>query len=55
MHEELDDLKMHISKALELASPKPGETLLLYLMATTQVICPAPIVELEDPRHVYKV
>jgi hypothetical protein len=31
----LDDLKMLISKPSVLASLKPGETLLLYVMTTT--------------------
>jgi hypothetical protein len=53
----LDDLKTLISKPLVLASPKPGETLLLYVAATTQVISAALVVELEpkEPGHVYKV
>jgi hypothetical protein len=35
MQKALDDLKALISKPLVLASPELGETLLLYVMATT--------------------
>jgi hypothetical protein len=51
----LDDLKMLMSKPLILASLEPGETLLLYVVATTQVISAALVVEREGPGHVYKV
>jgi hypothetical protein len=53
--QDLDDLKALISKPLVLASPEPGETLLLYVSATSQVISAALVVEREDPRHVYKI
>jgi hypothetical protein len=46
---------MLISKPLVLTSPEPGDTLLLYVMATTQVISAALVVELEVPEHIYKV
>jgi hypothetical protein len=51
----LDELKALISKPPVLASPEPGETLLLYAVATTQVISAALVVEREKPGHVYKV
>jgi hypothetical protein len=35
--------------------PKEGETLLLYIVATNQVVSTAIIVEREEVRHVYKV
>jgi hypothetical protein len=38
-----------------LAPPEPGETLLLYMAATTQVISAALVVEREKPGHIYKV
>jgi hypothetical protein len=38
-----------------LASPEFVENLLLYVMATTQVISAALVVEREEPRHIYKV
>jgi hypothetical protein len=51
----LDDLKALISKPSVLASPKPDETLLLYITTTTQVISTTLMVEWEEPGHVYKV
>jgi hypothetical protein len=33
----------------------PVRTLLLYMLATTQVISTALVVEREEPEHVYKV
>jgi hypothetical protein len=51
MQKALDDLKALISKPLVLASSKPGETLLLYVMATTQAISTALVVEWEEPEH----
>jgi hypothetical protein len=51
----IDDLKMLISKPSVLASPKPGETLLLYVATTTQVISATLVVEREEPKNVYKV
>jgi hypothetical protein len=38
-----------------LASPMLGETLLRYVMATTQVISAALVVEREEPKRLYKV
>jgi hypothetical protein len=51
----LDELKALIMKPLILALPKPGETLLLYVAATTRVIWMTLVVEREEPGHVYKV
>jgi hypothetical protein len=51
----LDDLKALISKPPILALSKPSEALLLYIMATTQVINAALVVEWEELGHVYKV
>jgi hypothetical protein len=52
----LDELKALITKLPVLASPKPNETLLLlYMLATTQVISMDLVVEWEEPGHVYKV
>jgi hypothetical protein len=44
-----------ISKPPVLASPEPGEALLLYITAATQVISVALVVEWEESGHVYKV
>jgi hypothetical protein len=51
----LEELKELITKLLILASPEPGETLLLYVAATIQVITAALVVEREEPGHIYKV
>jgi hypothetical protein len=51
----LDDHKALISKPLILASLKPGETLPLYITATTQVVSTTLMVEREEPGHAYKV
>jgi hypothetical protein len=55
VQKELDDLKALISKPSILASPEPGETLLFYLTATTQVVSAALVVERQQPEHVYKI
>jgi hypothetical protein len=49
MQKALDDLKALISKPLILASSEPDGTLLLYIVATTQVISVALVVEREQP------
>jgi hypothetical protein len=51
----LDNLKILISKPPILPLPKPGETRLLYVVGTTQVISIALVVEWEEPGHIYKV
>jgi hypothetical protein len=55
MPKALDELKTLIIKPLVLASPELDETLLLYTVATTQIINAALVVEREEPGHVYKV
>jgi hypothetical protein len=55
MQKALDELKTLVSMPPVLASPEPGETLLLYITATTQVVSTTLVVEREKPRHVYKV
>jgi hypothetical protein len=47
--------KALISKPPVLASPEPGETILLYVVAITEVISTTLVVEWEEPEHVYKV
>jgi hypothetical protein len=51
----LDDLKALIPKPPVLTSPEPGRTLLLYIIATVQVISVALVVEREEPGHIYKI
>jgi hypothetical protein len=46
---------MLITKPPVLASPEPNEALLLYVVATTQVVSTVMVVEWEEPGHVYKV
>jgi hypothetical protein len=51
----LDELKVLISTPPLLASPKLGETLLLYVVATTQIVSATLVVEREEPGHICKV
>jgi hypothetical protein len=51
----LDELKALIFRPLVLASLEPDETLLLYVVATTQVINATLVVEREEAGHIYKV
>jgi hypothetical protein len=55
MQRVLDNFKTLMSKPRVLASLEPDETLLLYVVVTTQVISAALVVEREEFRHVYKV
>jgi hypothetical protein len=55
MQRVVDDHKTLISKPPVLASPGPGETILLYVVATSQVISAALVVERAELGHVYKV
>jgi hypothetical protein len=48
-------LKQFLISPPVLMVPKEGETLLLYIAATNQVVSTAIIVEREEVRHVYKV
>jgi hypothetical protein len=50
-----DDLKALISKPPVLTSLEPGETLLLYVATTAQVISASLVVEQEEPGHVNKI
>jgi hypothetical protein len=51
----LDELKMLIPKPLVLDSPELGETLLLHIATTTQVINTTLVVERDELGHVYEV
>jgi hypothetical protein len=55
MQKALDELKTLVSMPPVLASAEPGETHLLYITATTQVVSTTLVVEREKPSHVYKV
>jgi hypothetical protein len=49
------ELKQFLTSPLVLTVSKEGETLLLYITATNQVVSTAIIIECEEVRHVYKV
>ena len=51
----LDKVKQLLMKALILVPSIDGEPLLLYIMATTQVISVALVVEQEEEGHALKV
>ena len=53
--ETLDKVKQLLMKALILVPSIDGEPLLLYIMATTQVISVALVVEQEEEGHALKV
>jgi hypothetical protein len=57
--EEVDaafaELKQFLTSSSVLTAPKKGETLLLYIMSTNQVVSKAIVVEHEEVGHVYKV
>ena len=48
-------LKEFLTTPPVLTSPEDGETLLLYIAATTHVVSMALVVEQDEPGHVYKV
>jgi hypothetical protein len=51
----LAQLKDFLSKPSVLTAPRKGEQLLLYLAATTHVVCAAIIVERQEDCHAYPV
>ena len=53
--EALDIVKQLLTKAPILVPPTEGEPLLLYIVATTQVVSVALVVEQEEEGHVLKV
>ena len=48
-------VKQLLTKALILVPPIEGEHLLLYIVATTQVVSGALVVEREEEGHAFKV
>ena len=48
-------VKQLLTKALILVRPTDGEPLLLYIVATTQVVSAALVVEREEEGHTLKV
>ena len=53
--EALDMVKLLLTRPLILVPPSDGESLLLYIAATTQVVSVALIVEREQEGHALKV
>ena len=53
--EALDMVKQFLTKPPVLVPPYDGESLLLYISATTQVVSSALIVEREEEGHAFKV
>ena len=53
--EALDMVKLLLTRSLILAPPTDGESLLLYIAATTQVVSAALVVEREEKGHTLKV
>ena len=53
--EALDTFKQLLTKAPILVSPTDGESLQLYIAATTQVVNAALVVEREEEGHAHKV
>ena len=53
--EALDMVKLLLTRAPILVPPMNGESLLLYIAATTQVVSAALVVEREEEGHALKV
>ena len=53
--EALDMVKLLLTKAPILVPPTNGESLLLYIAATTQVVSAALVVEWEEEGHTLRV
>ena len=53
--EALDMVKLLLTKAPILVPPTDGESLLLYIASTTQVVSAALVVEREEEGHALKV
>ena len=55
MQEAFDKLKTFLATPPTLVSPDPGEPLLLYIAATTELVSAALVVEREELGHALKV
>ena len=53
--EAFENLKMFLAMTPTLVSPKKGELLLLYIVATTQVVSAVLVVEREEDGHSHKI
>ena len=54
-HEALDNVKLLLTRAPILVPTTDGESLLLYIAGTTQVVSAALVVEWEEEGHTLKV
>jgi hypothetical protein len=52
-NQALQDLKHHLQSSPILTAPQPGENLLLYITATTHVVCMAIMVERQEEGHAF--
>ena len=50
-----EQLKLFLTKPPIMTAPRPDETLLIYIVATSRVVSTAIIVEREEVGHAYKV
>jgi len=50
-----EQLKLFLTKPLIMMTPRPDETLLIYIAATSRVVSTAIVVEREEAVHAYKV
>jgi len=50
-----EQLKLFLTKPPIMTAPRPNETLLVYIAATSRVVSTAIVVEREETGHAYKV
>ena len=50
-----EQLKLFLTKPPIMTAPRPDETLLIYIAATSRVVSTAIVVEREEAGHAYKV
>ena len=50
-----EQLKLFLTKPPIMTAPRPDETQLIYIAATSRVISTAIVIENEEARHTYKV
>ena len=50
-----EQLKLFLTKPPIMTAPRPDETLLIYIAATSHVVSTAIVIEREETGHAYKV
>ena len=50
-----EQLKLFLTKPPIMTAPRPDETLLIYIAATSHVVSIAIVIEREEARHAYRV